>query len=301
MPKLSIIIVNWNTSKLLADCLDSLKSEIQNPKFETEIIVVDNGSTDDSLEMLLKIENCKLKIIENKTNLGFAKGNNIGIKESAGQYIMLLNSDTTVNLGSLKKLVEFLDNNPNYAVSPMLFLPDGKPQNDYYMKFPNLWQIFLYHNPFIRPLAMKIPCLKSLIAQKPKLSNFEVDQLPGAGLMMSRIVWDKVGDFDEDYNFLFEDVDWCWRAKKTKIKRMVVSEAKIIHLGGASWKEKIKKNKTVFYYQFFASMLLFVRKNYPSKSFFIFKLAIVINFIFTLKPSLAFEFYKNNGKQKNFL
>ena len=213
---------------------------------------------------------------------------------------MLLNTDTIVKKGAIEKLVEFLDKNPNTAVAPLLILPDNRPQNDYYMKFPNLWQIFLYHNP-LRPLVMKIPFVSSLIAQKTMLNEFIVDQLPGAALAADRKVWDDVGLLDEDYHFLFEDVDWCWRAKNKGMKLVVVSRAEIVHLGGASWKEKLQKDKNSFYYQFFASMLLFVRKNYTQKDQCLFKWAIIVNFILTLKLKLALNFLKQNGRQMDFL
>jgi len=312
MIKLSIIIVNWNTKELLMQCIKSLVSSINPPAggqvLSMEIIVVDNGSTDGSIEILKKYlihpPNRRTKyiihLIENQSNLGFAKANNIGIKKARGEYIMLLNSDTIVKEGAVEKLIEFLDKNPNTAVAPLLILPDNRPQNDYYMKFPNLWQIFLYHNP-LRPLVMKIPFVSSLIAQKTMLNEFIVDQLPGAALAADRKVWDDVGLLDEDYHFLFEDVDWCWRAKNKGMKLVVVSRAEIVHLGGASWKEKLQKDKNSFYYQFFASMLLFVRKNYTQKDQCLFKWAIIVNFILTLKLKLALNFLKQNGRQMDFL
>ncbi len=273
----------------------------------TEIIVVDNGSTDGSVEYLRElIDNSlitgnrspiTLRLIENKENLGFSKGNNIGIKEAQGEYIMLLNSDTIVKEGAIEKLIDYLEKNPDTAVSPLLVLPDGNPQLDYYMRFPNLWQIFLYHNPLIRPFAMHTP-LKTLFCQQPKEEPFEVDQLPGAALVASRKTWEKVGSLDPDFKFLWEDVDWSWRAKKKGIKLMVVPEAEIIHFGGASWKKKIKTDKQKFYKQFFASMLLFVKKHYPEREFAVFKHAIAANFLSTLKFSLFFELMNGNFGQE---
>jgi len=327
---LSIIILSYNTKKLLENCLQSVigdrRSVIGDQELEigekrlsdkpitghrsptTEIIIVDNGSTDGSREYLRDLwlkgyRNIELKIILSEKNLGFARGNNIGIKAALGKYIMLLNSDTVVKRGAIENLVNFLEKNNfnKLAVSPLLLLPNGQPQVDYYMRFPNLWQIFFYHNPFLRPGVLKIPFIRNLIAQKPSLKPFEVDQLPGAALIASRNVWEKVGLLDEEYKFLFEDVDWCWRAKKLGIKLMVVPEAKIIHVGGASWKQKARKNPNEFFYQFFASMLLFVKKNYGEIKGNIFKWAIILNFCLTLKPACAWRFFKNKGRQLEFL
>ncbi len=312
--ELSIIILSYNTKELLRKCLESVinEGEVETGSEKWEIIVIDNGSTDDSIKMInefRKLTNSKsksvnpliFKLIENKENVGFAKGNNQGIKEAAGEYIMLLNSDTVVEQGTIKKLLGFLENNHSVAISPLLVLPNGQPQIDYYMRFPNSWQIFLYHNPILRPMVMRIPFLRLLVAQKAGNRPFKVDQLPGAALLASREIWHNVGFLDEDYHFLFEDVDWCWRAKKLGVGRMVVPEATIVHIGGASWKRSLKENSFGFYYQFFASMLLFFRKNYRKFNATIFKWLIVINFFLTLKPKLAWQFIKNDGKQKYFL
>lgn len=296
MIKLSIIILSWNTKGLLRDCLNSIKNEQ-----DIEIIVVDNASFDGSVEMV-KNDFPEVRLIVNKKNLGFAAGNNLGIKAAIGKNVMLLNSDTRVEKGAIKKLLNVAEEGKaNMAVSPQLLLPNGKKQNDYYMRFPNLWQIFFYHNPILRPLAINLPFLNRLVIQKPGRNHFLVDQLPGAALLAGKEVWQKVGLLDENYRFLFEDVDWCWRAKKTGIKLMVVPESRIVHLGGASWKNKLKKDKRGFYYQYFVSMLLFVKKNYSESKTALFRRSIIINFILTLKPMLAHQFYKFKGEQKNFL
>lgn len=297
--KLSVVVLSYNSEDYLSDCLRSI---IGGPsiKDSLEILVVDNGSTDQSTKIALGFG---VRLIESGQNLGFAKGNNLGLKEAKGELVLVLNPDTVIQPEALKKLVDFLSSKQEelVAVSPLLLLAEGKPQVEYYMRFPNLWQIFLYHNPVLRPVSMAIPFLKSKIAQSPQGEPFVVDQLPGAALMASRKVWQKVGQFEEGYNFLFEDVDWCWRAKKLGVKLMVNPRAKIIHLGGVSWKKKLKQESTDFYYQFFASMLFFVRKNYQEFEGKIFKWAVLLNFVLTLKLRLAWRFFKNNGQQKKFL
>lgn len=296
MIKLSIIILSWNTKELLRDCLNSIKNESN-----IEIIVVDNASSDGSVEMV-KNNYPEVKLIVNHKNLGFAAGNNLGIKAAIGEKIMLLNSDTKAEKGAIEKLLNAAEEDKaNIAVSPQLLLPNGKRQIDYYMRFPNLWQIFFYHNPVFRPLIINLPFLSRLVIQKPNPRPFLVDQLPGAALLAGKEVWKKVGLLDENYRFLFEDVDWCWRAKKVGIRLMVVPESKIVHVGGASWKNKLRNNKRDFYYQYFASMLLFVKKNYSKSKITLFRRSIIISFILTLKPRLAYQFYKLKGEQKNFL
>ena len=308
---LSIIIVSYNTRELLEKCLNSVVKSLASANFKSnqekilnqvqddanrnrhpdssgrhpddppaggqdlplaEIIVVDNNSRDDSVEMLknlklklensMKIENLKLKIIVNNDNTGFAKANNQGIKIAEGKYILLLNSDTIVKDRALEKMIKFMEDNPEVGgLSPLLLNADGSTQIDYYMRFPNLWQIFFYHNRLLRPLAMKSP-LAGLICFPAKKVPYPVDQLPGAAMMVRAKVWQKVGPLDEDYPFYFEDVDWSWRAKKMGQKLMVLPQAEIIHLGGGSWKKEEARPEK-YYRQFFSSMAIFLKKNYP--------------------------------------
>jgi len=303
--KLSIIIVNYNTRRLLKECIDSIIESEQlttSNKQQAEIIVVDNNSTDGSREYLEKLPRSSraklditsqkrgdikrkisakqisderreiisnITIIKNNRNLGFAKANNQGIEKAKGKYIMLLNSDTIVKKDALKKLVNYLETHPKTAaVSPQLLNKDQTPQIDYYMKFPNLWQIILYHNYLFRLIAMNTP-LKFLFASKPKKKPFSVDQLPGAGLMIRKEIVNKVGKLDERFNFFFEDVDWCFRIKnKTDYQLIVVPESKIIHYGGASWEKWREKNRFKFYRQYYLSLLKFIKKNYSSSIFF---------------------------------
>ena len=144
---------------------------------------------------------------------------------------------------------------------------------------------------------MKSP-LKWLVVSRPRNSqSFAVDQLPGAALMAKREVWEKVGFLNEQYQFLYEDVDWCYRAKKLGFKLMVVPGAQITHHGGASWKQKLKLGGRRFYYQFFSSMLLFVRENYSPFKHLLFRLAIVFSLFLSFKLQLALNFLKRDVKQ----
>ena len=282
--KISIIILSWNTKDLLKKCLKSIP-------FYAEIIIVDNGSKDGTVHFLNSLKWPNLKIIKNKKNLGFAKGNNQGLEVAKGDFVMILNSDTIVQKGTLEKLVEFTKDTPLYAVSPLLVNPNGTIQEEYYMRFPNLWQIFGYHYPLLRILFMRLP-LKWLAVSRMKKKPFEVEQLPGAALMAPKEVWQKVGLLDEDYQFLYEDVDWCWRAKKMRVKLMVVPEAKVTHLGGGSWKKKLNWDGFEFYRDYFEALLLFVRKNYGEGKLKFFRFSLLLNFLLRGKLKLFFYFLK---------
>jgi hypothetical protein len=282
--KLSVIIVNYNTKELLKDCIQSLFSEeklTRSSESKLEIIVVYNGSSDGSKEYLkeLGVTGYELRVINNDKNLGFAKANNQGIKIAQGEYIMLLNSDTIVKKGALKTLVDYLDNHPNVAgVSPQLLNKDGSKQIDYYMKFPNLWQIVFYHNYPLRLVAMNTP-IKYLFTKANKNKPFEVDQLPGAALATRREIFDKYGDLDDSFNFFFEDVDWCFRIKNNRQQKLrVIPQAEITHYGGASWKKWLKKNRLGFYSQYYLSLLKFIEKNYKTPLIF-YQLGLTFSFL----------------------
>ena len=282
--KISIVVLSWNTKDLLKKCLKSIP-------FYAEVIIVDNGSKDGTVHFLNSLKWPNLKIIKNKKNLGFAKGNNQGIKTASGDLIMLLNSDTIVQKRAIEKLVNFYSDQKDkkIAFSPLLLNKEGTIQEEYYMRFPNLWQIFGYHYPLFRFFAMRLP-LKKLIVSQIKKEHFEVEQLPGAALIAPKEVWQEVGLLDEDYQFLYEDVDWCWRAKKAGIKLFVLREAKVVHLGGGSWKKKLARKSFEFYRDYFEALLLFVRKNYGKGKEKLYRLVLLFNF-FTRGKFKLFNYF----------
>jgi len=295
MPKLSIIIVNWNTAKLLSDCLKSLEFEIRSAKsaVETEIIVVDNGSTDCSVEVLKNplILNSKFKIllIENQENLGFAKGNNIGIKQAMGEYIMLLNTDTIIKEGAIEKLVEFLDEQPESvaAVSPLVLNSDDTIQKDpCYLKFPSPIFVLFCYNPILKKIALKF-FPKFLFSETNFSKITEIDQLPGAAIMIRKKVLDKIGLFDEKYQIYFEDSDLCMRIKKAGYKMFLEPTAEIIHLGRQSIKPIIEKEGLEkFYFLNFKSLFYFCRKHYSFVKYQLIRWELLLQFLLTLKFKL---------------
>jgi len=246
--KVSIIILSWNTKKLLRQCVESIlnnwKSGGEN-KGLTEIIVVDNGSTDGSREFLRDIElkkyrnigkneNSKslnpytpisFKMILNKRNLGFGAGNNQGMRLAKGKYFLLLNSDTIVKNQAWLKMAEFMDRNPKVGVVGCRLLnPDGswQPSCGY---FPNLAVAFL--------MLFAEHWLGSLVRFSPKKPK-KVDWVMGAAMMIRPKVIEKAGLMDEGIFMYMDEVEWCWRIKKAGWKIMFWPGAEIIHLGGGS-------------------------------------------------------------------
>lgn len=193
---------------------------------DTEIIVVDNGSEDGSVEM---VEKFKVELIKNKNNFGFAKANNQGIRIAKGEYILLLNSDTEVKPGCLEKLVEFAkEHSWAGVIGARLLNPDGSIQPSVY-HFPTLLRAMKEYW-----LGQKGTCEK--YAPKDK-RPVEVEAVVGAAMLIPKKVFDKVGLLDERYFMYFEDLDFCRRVKRAGLKVLYLPQAEIIHHHGASGKE----------------------------------------------------------------
>lgn len=280
MNRVSIIILSWNTKKLLVQCLRSLS-------LNYEIIVIDNASTDGSPEMIRK-EFPKVRLICNKENVGFAKGNNQGVEIATGDLVLFLNSDTFVKDGAIEKLVTFFNKSDDIvAVSPLIINENGSIQQDpCYLHFPSPMMSFFYYNRILRKLSTKFfPDLLFSITDFRNPS--EIDQLSGAALMIRRELFKKVGGFDENFPLYFEDTDLSYRLRKRGYKLMVIPEAEVIHLGRKSIDSVIKKKgMEEFYYLNFNSLFLFCEKNYSKIKTFIIKLVIFLHLLFTLKVSL---------------
>jgi len=222
---LSIIIVNYNTKDLTLSCIDSIvKSK---PKVSYEVIVVDNGSH----EKLSKLKNYRL--IENKNNLGFAKAVNRGIKTARGKYVLLLNSDTKVGVGSIDQLYEFVLSHPDAGmVGPRLTNKDGSTQSSAY-HFPTLFGA-------IREFWFDEKNVYEKYSPGEK-SEVKVDALVMAAVLITPKALEKVGLLDEKYFMYFEDLDYARRLKKSGLKVYYYSKSIVDHIHGASGKDLVEK------------------------------------------------------------
>jgi len=235
MKEIAIIIVNFNNQETIIDCLANLKYE------RTQIIVVDNKSSDNSLN-LIKSKFPQVKIIENKSNLGFAVACNIGIKyalRKKTERILLLNPDTLPEREFLSKLTK----KQSVIVSPVLkFKRGGKWVYDFGGKIN--WLIGRpYHYEF-----------SNLNIKKPK----EIDYVSGCCMLIKKEAFDKIGFLDENYFLFFEDVDFCLRAKKASLK-IDINEKVAVHHNLSEGKKK-----SCFYYrQMIKSNFVFVNKWMP--------------------------------------
>lgn len=232
-PVLSIIILSFNTKKLLQDCLISLEKVRQEIPFE--VIVADNGSIDGSPEMV-KSKFPWVKALDNKANLGFAKGNNKARGVTNGKYVLFLNSDTIIYKGALSKSVKFLEERSDVgAMTCKLVLADGNLDKDVRRRFPTPWVSFTR-------LILGNGRLY-WYEDVPEDTTHEVDAIQGAYFLSPKKVLDKVGWFSEDYFLDGEDIDLCWKIKQLGYKIYYFPEAKILHLKGASKGKNETKKK----------------------------------------------------------
>lgn len=222
--ELSIIIVNYNTKDLLLACLDSILKS--NPKTTVEIIIVDNASTDGSVEALQKIQGGKIRVIFHQKNLGFSKANNSGIKKALGQYILLLNSDTLVHRGAIDSLYDFAKHTAGLGVvGSRLYNTDGTIQGSVY-RLPTLARtIKQYWLGKKRLLDKYAPA-----GDKPVI----VEAVVGASMLITPRARQEVGLLDEKYFMYFEDFEYCRKVWERGLKVYYLPESGVTHIHGGS-------------------------------------------------------------------
>ncbi|MBN1383331.1 MAG: glycosyltransferase family 2 protein [Elusimicrobia bacterium] len=223
---LTIIVVSYNSSKYLKNCLESVISLKDN--IEKEIIVVDNASSDGSAE-LVRTFYPSVKLIENKKNHGFAKANNIGIMAAKNNFIMFLNPDIIVHGNTISKMTDFLKNTADAGiVGPKLLNPDGSLQLSC-RTFYTLRTVLLRRTFLGRIHLFNESLRQHLMSDWDHNSIREVNWMLAACLLSRREILKKVGYFDERYRLYFEDVDLCRRIKDAGYKVYYYPEVTVVH------------------------------------------------------------------------
>jgi GT2 family glycosyltransferase len=242
---LSIVIVNWNVCDLLRRCLLTLHSPGADPQAVStfEVIVVDCASSDGSAQMVRR-EFPGVRLIASDENLGYARGNNVGLAEATGGYVMILNPDTEVMGDGLTTMIEYLDAHPQVgALGPQLRYPDGTLQSSR-RRFPTLATAFLestlLHQWFPHNRAARRYHLADVPADVPQ----SVDWLVGAAMMIRREAWQQVGPLDEGFFMYFEELDWCRRCRQAGWQIHYLPAAQIIHHEGKS-SEQVVAARTI--------------------------------------------------------
>jgi len=227
----SVIIVNWNTSGLLRDCLASVYAQTRDVDFE--VIVADNASNDGSQGMVAR-EFPQAILIENSVNTGFAAANNQGMSVAKGRYVLLLNSDTIILDGAVQKMVVFADARPEVGVAGCrVENRDGSLQPTCFM-FPSLTNLVLMTTHLYKLFARNRFFGRALMSWWDRTDEREVEVVTGCFMLVRREVLDTVGCFDEAYFFTGEEADWCRRIAKAGWKLVFTPSARIIHLDGAT-------------------------------------------------------------------
>jgi GT2 family glycosyltransferase len=265
--KLSVIILNYNTAGLLRPCLAAVLASKGFEGKELEVIVVDNNSSDNSAEMIRK-DYPEVRLIRNKNNLGFSAGNNIGIKEAGGKFLLLLNSDTLVEPDVLITVLKSMEKDRSIgAATCLLQTADGKIDPASHRGFPTPWNSLSY----FLSLEKLFPQSRLFGGYHQGWKNLkvphEVDCISGAFFMVSGDVIERIGMLDERFFMYGEDIDWCLRIKNAGYKILFFPEVRTLHLKRQSGRENkidqtVKNNSRR---QFIETMGQFYSKHYLSK------------------------------------
>jgi GT2 family glycosyltransferase len=229
--KLSVVIICWNDLGVIRECLRSIYQGTHSIEFE--VLVSDNGSADGSVEFI-RNNYPAVRVLENRANLGFAKGNNVGVRASGGDYVLILNPDTIIHEGALDRFVEFADKHPEAgAFGCQVLNPDGTYQVSARL-FPTVWRYW------VSALGLK------KLANLSSLFLFEeyphwhgeterpIDWQSGCCVMFRGDLLRSLRGFDEQFFYHFEEVDLCRRVWSAGSPILFTPEAVITHLGGQS-------------------------------------------------------------------
>ena len=271
---LSIIIINYNTKDLLAKCLNSISIGLEDTSIlEYETIVVDNASVDGSSEMV-RNKFSTVSVIQNSVNNGYAYAVNRGIKSAHGEYILLLNSDIILTHNCLLPMLSYMrDNTRTGIIGPQLIYPNGDWQRSY-GSIPSLGKIFL-DTLFISFVSIRIINLLKKLGYEPDTRLRSVGYIDGASMLIRKELVQEIGYFDERFFFYAEDVDFCFRAHKTKWDVVFTPQSQIIHIRGAS---SVKKEQISFNIQLAKANLQFIEKHYNRMSMWSYQLLICFHY-----------------------
>jgi GT2 family glycosyltransferase len=237
---LSIIVVNWNGGSLVTRCIETIVSSA--PKVSYEIVIIDNASTDNSLNELRAskivgpmIESEQIRIVLNSENRGFGAANNQAFALTESPFVFLLNSDTEVSPGTIEKLIEKLKSDPKIgACGPKLLNADGSVQTSVFFNPPCVWHTVLSQLWLYRLLPRRIRGELLLGWHWSHDRERSVPMIGGAAVMAKREMIEDVGGFNERYHMYAEDNEWCWRITKKNWRLMFVPEAILLHHGAQS-------------------------------------------------------------------
>ncbi|MFX0199831.1 MAG: glycosyltransferase family 2 protein [Candidatus Hodarchaeota archaeon] len=291
MIDVSAIIVSWNAKEFLLGCLQSLANE--RPQNSMEIIVVDNASRDGSPE-LVKQQFPLVKLIRKKVNLGFAKANNIGIRQSSGGYICLINSDITVQKGCIDRMRAYMDEHPSVGIlGPKILNKDLVVQSSS-MDFPTLL------NSFFQAFGLHRILPKVRISLEPSTDAFSynsarsVEVLSGCFWMIRRDALNQVGLLDENFFLYLEDVDWCKRFHEAEWDVVYFPSAEAIHYGQGSSSDSPAR----YIRELLRSRLIYWRKHHGRTAQIVIALVSLLHYTLRLFYCIIWYVFKPSSRSK---
>ena len=288
MKDLSIVIVTWNCKKYTQECLDSLATFRTDP--QTEIILVDNASIDGTPELVRNFYP-EVTLIASKENLGFARGNNVGLRRVSGRYVCLINPDVKVLDHCIEKMVDYMQNNPRAGLlGPRMLGADMQTYRSY-MGEPTLWRMLC------RALALDVVFPKSklfggfLMPYLVPTDTCEVEILNGWFWMTPKGALEEVGLLDEELFMYADDLDWSKRFRSAGWKVVYFPEAAAIHYGGAT----TARSPVRFSVEMQRSNFRYWKKNYGPISQFFYRAIVWLHQVIRM---LAYVALMGTGKSR---
>jgi N-acetylglucosaminyl-diphospho-decaprenol L-rhamnosyltransferase len=285
MVDLSIVVLSWNVCDLLRQCLKSVARDrplsADHPPLTTEFIVVDNASSDGSVEMV-RAEFPHVRLIANQANRGYTGGNNDGIAAASGRYVMILNPDTEVLDDALAAMVAYADAHLDVGiVGPQLLNPDGSVQSSR-RRFPTL-MTGLFESTWLEPLAPRNILRRYYVLDQPDDAIQEVDWLFGACFLVRREVIQQVGMLDEGFFMYSEEMDWCRRIRQAGWKVVYLPTAQVFHYGGKS-SDQVAAQRHIY---FQTSKVRYFRKHHGALAAGVLRVALLAMYAWQLALEAA--------------
>lgn len=279
MKKLTIVIVNYNVKDYLAQCLDSLRLALAG--VDAEVVVVDNCSSDGSVEYISS-RYPEVRMIASKENLGFARGNNLAIRQTESEYVLLLNPDTVVKEATIRKVLEFMDAHPKSGAAGVEMLnADGTRAPESRRGVPTPMTAFYKFMGLAKRYPNSRRFAKYYMSYLPWDSPQRIEIVSGAFCMLRRKALDEIGLLDEDFFMYGEDIDLSFRILKGGYENWYLPYP-IVHYKGKS----TQKSSFRYVHVFYNAMFIFLKKHYSESSIF-FTLPIKLAIFGTAAMSLC--------------
>lgn len=228
---LSIILVNYNERDHVRRVVTALHNEF--PPDTTEILVVDNDSTDNSAAMV-RSEFPFVILLEPHANLFYGKGNNVGLARATGDWVMILNPDVEWQPGALRKVVDWARTKPGVDLAaPRLIYRDGRTQTSAHRRFPSLWTVFVDYCLPLQQLFMRGGRHPYQLSTEEHATSRTIAHATGACLLVRRDVVRDIGEFDPQFSMYLEETDWQARMAAAGYQRWLCAETSITHFGSA--------------------------------------------------------------------